>query len=105
MTRKGVGLLILGPMKLGVDALHLVGKGALLTTERLCDLAVRDFRVVEAHLDDTVGIRIKLAETGDQALQQIAVSVDFFYRRLAVRDIIAECAIPIGERIVEGDSI
>lgn len=38
-------------------------------------------------------------------LQQVAVSVDIFYRRFAVRDVIAEGTIAVWKRLVEGDSI
>ena len=92
-------------MKLGVVALHLVGKGALRATEGFRNLTIRNLRIVEAHLDNAVCVRVKLTETGNEVLQQIAVSVDIFYRRFAVRDVIAEGTVAIRERLVEGDSI
>ena len=94
-------LLVLFLMKLCVIALHLVSKRSLWTAECFCDLTIRNFRIVESHLDDTVCVRIKLTEPGNEALEQVAVSNNILYRRVTVRDVIAEGAIAVRKWIVQ----
>ena len=68
MAGKGMYLFVLFLMKLCVIALHLVSKRSLWTAECFCDLTIRNFRIVESHLDDTVCVRIKLTEPGNAAI-------------------------------------
>lgn len=98
-------LLVLFLMKLCVIALHLVSKRSLWTAECFCDLTIRNFRIVESHLDDTVCVRIKLTEPGNEALEQVAVSNNILYRRVTVRDVIAEGAIAVRKWIVQRNGI
>nr|DAT74197.1 MAG TPA: hypothetical protein [Caudoviricetes sp.] len=98
-------LLVLFLMKFRVITLHLVCKCALRTTEGFRDLAVRDFRIVEAHLNDAICIRIKLSETCDETLQQVTVSNNIFYRRSAVRNVIAEGTVAIRERLIKRSGV
>ena len=97
----GKGLLFLDLMKFCIDALHLVGERALRASEGFRNLAVRDLRIVETHLNNAVCVRIKLTEACDEVLQQIAVSVDIFNKRSAVRNVIAESTVAVWKRLIQ----
>ena len=94
-------LLVLDPMKLCANALHLVCKGALLTSESLCNLAIRNFWIVETHLDDTVSIRVKFAETSNEMFQKIMIRDNGFNGRPIIRNIIREGAFTVWKWIIE----
>ena len=55
--------------------LHLVGESALGPTEGLGNGAVGDFVVVHPHSDDGVRIGVKLPQTGEETVEQVAVAM------------------------------
>ena len=66
--------------------LHLVGEGALGPTERLGNGAVGDFVVVHPHSDDGVRIGVKLPQTGEETVEQVAVGDDALDGRGLIRN-------------------
>ena len=62
--------------KLGAVLLHLVCEGALGPTKGLGNGAVGDIPVCLPHSDDGVRVRVKLTQTGEEAVEQVAVSHD-----------------------------
>jgi len=57
-------------------ALHLVGEGALGTTESLGNGAVRDLPVRLPHLNNGISLRVELTQTGKETVEQVAVCYD-----------------------------
>ena len=98
-------LLVLFLMKLCVIALHLVSKRSLWTAECFCDLTIRNFRIVESHLDDTVCVRIKLTEPGNEALEQVAVTQNAATERPFVNEYDEEFEPGIYVDIVSGEPL
>ena len=62
--------------ELGAVPPHLVSEGALRSTEGFGDGAVGDLPIFLPHADDGVGLRVKLAQTGEEASEQVAVCHD-----------------------------
>ena len=94
-------LLITGnPAQVGAILLHLIREGLLRATEFSCNGTVGDtLRVILPKLDDGIGFRVKLTQSGKELLQQHAVGDDFFHRLTAIGNIITEGAIAIRERL------
>lgn len=88
-------LLIAGnPAQVGAILLHLIREGLLRATEFSCNSTVGDaLRVILPKLDDGIGFRVKLTQSGKELLQQHAVGDDFFHRLTAVGNIVTEGAV------------
>jgi len=95
-------LIAADPTKIGAVLLHLVSKGLLRTTELSCNGTVGDtLRVILPKLDDGIGLRVEFTQTCKELLQQHTVGYDFIHRFAVVRDIIAECAVAVRERLIQ----
>ena len=100
-------LLITGnPAQVGAILLHLIREGLLRATEFSCNGTVGDtLRVILPKLDDGIGFRVKLTQSGKELLQQHAVGDDFFHRLTAIGNIITEGAIAIRERLIQRSNV
>lgn len=71
--------------ELGSVALHLVGEGTLGPTEGLGDGAVGDLPVCLPHTYNGIRVGVKLTQTGEKAVEQVAVGDDALDGRGLVR--------------------
>lgn len=94
------------PAKVGAILLHLVSEGLLRATEFSCNSTVGDaLRVILPKLDDGIGFRVKLTQSGKELLQQHAVGDNFLHRLTAVRNIVAKGAVAIREWLIQRSNI
>ncbi len=99
-------LIASNPAQVGAILLHLIREGLLRATEFSCNGTVGDaLRVILPKLDDGIGLRIKLTQSGKELLQQHAVGDDFLHRLTAVGNIVAEGAVAIRERLIQRSDV
>lgn len=100
-------LLIAGnPAQVGAILLHLIREGLLRATEFSCNGTVGDtLRVILPKLDDGIGFRVKLTQSGKELLQQHAAGDDFFHRLTAIGNIITEGAVAIREWLIQRSNV
>lgn len=100
-------LLVAGdPAKVSTVLLHLISEGLLRATELSGDGAVGDaLRMILPKLNDSVGLRVKLAQAGKELLQQHAVCNHLIHRLTGVRDIVANGTVAVRERLIQRRNI